>query len=272
YVRIDRKRKFLGSVFLRALGLTTDEEILRQFYTPIKVRLPKTGDSVELTFDKRVLDQEEAKERHSIRGRRTVRTVFAGVKLDQKMADALTKSNEATAKVDFAALEKAVFLSDVVDVKSGEVLFEASENVPADFAEVLREHDIQQIDVIFPEWDLVSDILLNTVRKDTSKSFEQAIIEIYRRMRPGDPPTLESAKALFEGMFFDARKYDFSRVGRFKFNIKLDLNSPVTQKTMSSEDFFVVINYLLRLRNDVGRVDDIDNLGNRRVRAVGQLL
>src|SRR5258708_36653485 len=91
-------------------------------------------------------------------------------------------------------------------------------------------------------------------------------------MRPGDPPTLESAKALFEGMFFDARKYDFSRVGRFKFNIKLDLASPVTQKTMSAEDFFVVINYLLRLRKDVGRVDDIDNLGNRRVRAVGELL
>src|SRR5213596_1538885 len=91
-------------------------------------------------------------------------------------------------------------------------------------------------------------------------------------MRPGDPPTLESAKSLFEGMFFDARKYDFSRVGRFKFNIKLDLDSPVTQKTMSAEDFFVVINYLLRLRKDVGRVDDIDNLGNRRVRAVGELL
>jgi len=97
----------------------------------------------------------------------------------------------------------------------------------------------------------IQDTFLNTVRKDTSKSFEQAIIEIYRRMRPGDPPTLESAKALFEGMFFDARKYDFSRVGRFKFNIKLDLDSPVTQKTMSAGDFFVVINYLLRLRKDV---------------------
>src|SRR5437667_52353 len=272
YVRIDRKRKFLGSVFLRALGLTTDEEILRQFYTPIKAKLPKSGDSVELSFDKRVLDQEEAKERHSHRGRRTVRTVFAGIKLDQKMADALTKNNEASAKVDFAAMDKAVFLGDVVDFNTGEVLFEASESLPADWAETLREHDINEIEVIFPEWDLVSDILLNTVRKDTSKSFEQAIIEIYRRMRPGDPPTLESAKALFEGMFFDARKYDFSRVGRFKFNIKLDLDSPVTQKTMSSEDFFVVINYLLRLRKDVGRVDDIDNLGNRRVRAVGELL
>ncbi|HEY3053386.1 MAG TPA: DNA-directed RNA polymerase subunit beta, partial [Thermoanaerobaculia bacterium] len=270
YVRIDRKRKFLGSVFLRALGLTTDEEILRQFYTPIKVRVGKND--AELTFDRRVLDQEEAKERHSVRGRRTVRTVFGGVKLDQKMSDALMKNNSATAKVDFSALEKAVFLGDVVDTATGEVLFEAAENVPADWAETMREHKVEEIDVIFPEWDLVSDILLNTVRKDTSKSFEAAIIEIYRRMRPGDPPTLESAKALFEGMFFDARKYDFSRVGRFKFNIKLDLQSPVTQKTMSAEDFFVVINYLLRLRKDVGRVDDIDNLGNRRVRAVGELL
>src|SRR5438067_2359354 len=271
YVRIDRKRKFLGSVFLRALGLTTDEEILRQFYTPIKAKVSKSG-NVELAFDKRVLDQEEAKDRHSVRGRRAVRTIFAGIKLDQKMAEALTKTNEASVKVEANALDKAVFLGDVVDTNTGEVLFEAGENVPADWAETLRARGIESTDVIFPEWDLVSDILLNTVRKDTSKSFEAAIIEIYRRMRPGDPPTLESAKTLFEGMFFDARKYDFSRVGRFKFNIKLDLDSPVTQKTMSAEDFFVVINYLLRLRKDVGRVDDIDNLGNRRVRAVGELL
>ena len=270
YVRIDRKRKFLGSVFLRALGLTTDEEILRQFYTPIKAKV--SGENVSLTFDKRVLDQEEAKDRHSVRGRRAVRTIFAGIKLDQKMADALTKTNEATAKIDPKAMDKAVFLSDVVDINTGEVLFEAGESLPADWAEEFASHGVEEADVIFPEWDLVSDILLNTVRKDTSKSFEAAIIEIYRRMRPGDPPTLESAKALFEGMFFDARKYDFSRVGRFKFNIKLDLDSPVTQKTMSAEDFFVVINYLLRLRKDVGRVDDIDNLGNRRVRAVGELL
>ncbi|HEU5163251.1 MAG TPA: DNA-directed RNA polymerase subunit beta, partial [Thermoanaerobaculia bacterium] len=272
YVRIDRKRKFLGSVFLRALGLTTDEEILRQFYTPIKARIPKTGDNVELSFDKRVLDQEEAKEKHSMRGRRDIRPIFANIKLDKKMADALTKNNEASAKVPFDQLEKAAFLGDVVDVETGEVLFEAGDPVSADWVEVFREHGIAEADVIFPEWDLVSDILVNTVRKDTAKSFEASIIEIYRRMRPGDPPTLESAKALFEGMFFDSRKYDFSRVGRFKFNIKLDLDTPVSQKTMTAEDFFVVINYLLRLRKDVGRVDDIDNLGNRRVRAVGELL
>ncbi len=272
YVRIDRKRKFLGSVFLRALGLTTDEEILRQFYTPIKVGLKPEGNDVQLTFDKRVLDQEEAKEKHSIRGRRDIRPIFAGIKLDKKIADALTKNNVYTSSVEFTSLDKAVFLADVVDVNTGEVLFEAGDSLSADWSEVLREHGVTETEVIFPEWDLVSDILLNTIRKDTAKSFEQSIIEIYRRMRPGDPPTLESAKALFEGMFFDARKYDFSRVGRFKFNIKLDLDTPVTQKTMTPDDFFVVINYLLRLRKDVGRVDDIDNLGNRRVRAVGELL
>jgi DNA-directed RNA polymerase subunit beta len=270
YVRIDRKRKFLGSVFLRALGLTTDEDILRQFYTPIRVKVGSSG--AELTFDRRVLSQEEAKEKHSIRGRREIRPIFAGLKLDKKMADALEKNGEVSTKVEVEALDKACFLSDVVDMNTGEVLFEAGDQLPADWAEVLQSRDITDCEVIFPEWDLVSDILLNTVRKDTTKTFEAAIIEIYRRMRPGDPPTLESAKALFEGMFFDARKYDFSRVGRFKFNIKLDLDTPVTEKTMTPEDFFVVINYLLRLRKDVGRVDDIDNLGNRRVRAVGELL
>src|SRR5687767_1819973 len=161
YVRIDRKRKFLGSVFLRALGLTTDEEILRQFYTPIRVKVGKSG--AELSFDRRVLDQEEAKERHSIRGRRAVRTVFGGIKLDQKMADSLTKTNNATVKIDYNALDKATFLGDVVDTNTGEVLFEASEAVPADWAEVLRSHGVREMDVIFPEWDLVSDILLNTV-------------------------------------------------------------------------------------------------------------
>jgi DNA-directed RNA polymerase subunit beta len=270
YVRIDRKRKFLGSVFLRALGLTTDEDILRQFYTPIRVRASKSG--VELSFDRRVLDQEEAKEKHSIRGRREIRPIFAGVKLDKKMADSLEKSGNVSVKVEAEALEKACFLSDVVDMNTGEVLFEAGDPLPADWSEILVSRGIADVEVIFPEWDLVSDMLLNTVRKDSTKTFETAIIEIYRRMRPGDPPTLESAKALFEGMFFDARKYDFSRVGRFKFNIKLDLDTPVTQKTMTPDDFFVVINYLLRLRKDVGRVDDIDNLGNRRVRAVGELL
>ena len=106
----------------------------------------------------------------------------------------------------------------------------------------------------------------------STRDTKEAQIEIYRRMRPGDPPTHESARSLFYGMFFDAKRYDFSRVGRFKFNIKLETDVPVEQKTLSQEDFYRVIGYLLQLQKDVGQVDDIDNLGNRRVRAVGELL
>ena len=98
------------------------------------------------------------------------------------------------------------------------------------------------------------------------------MIEIYRKQRPGDPPTLETATALFEGMFYDPRKYDFSKVGRLKFNIKLGLNTPLEQRTLTAEDFYAVIKYALKLPKNIGSVDDIDHLGNRRVRAVGELL
>ena len=115
-------------------------------------------------------------------------------------------------------------------------------------------------------------VISQTMKKDTIKTTQEALIEIYRKLRPGDPPTLETATHLFEGMFFDSRKYDFSRVGRLKFNIKLDLNSPLDKRTLEPEDFYAVIRYLLKLRKNIGNVDDIDHLGNRRVRAVGELL
>ena len=160
----------------------------------------------------------------------------------------------------------------MVDLDTGEVIFEANELAPEDLEERLDGRNHTPVEVFFPDWELTGATLSNTLAKDTTKNSKEALIEIYRRMRPGDPPTLESARSLFYGMFFDAKRYDFSRVGRFKFNIKLDTEVPVDQKTLSADDFFRVIEYLLRLQKDVGRVDDIDNLGNRRVRAVGELL
>ena len=109
------------------------------------------------------------------------------------------------------------------------------------------------MDLFFPDWDLCGNILSNTLAKDHTRNAKEALIEIYRRMRPGDPPTLESARSLFYGMFFDAKRYDFSRVGRFKFNIKLDTDVPVDQKTLSADDFMRVVEYFLRLHRDVGR-------------------
>ena len=129
--------------------------------------------------------------------------------------------------------------------------------------------------MFFPERDDVGTVICQTLKRDSVKTPQEALIEIYRKLRPGDPPTLDTATALFQGMFFDPRKYDFSRVGRLKFNIKLFENQDATsleQRTLDPDDFYATIRYLLKLRKNIGTVDDIDHLGNRRVRAVGELM
>ncbi len=269
-VRIDRKRKFHGTVFLRALGLEGDESILRQFYTPVGLTSPGGGKFL-LHVSPKVLEPERLKDRQS-RGRREAYPIFAGITLSKEHIGKLDTGQTIGFEVDQEDLERAFFIADVVDLDTGEVMFEANELVPEDLEERLDGRNSTPVEVFFPDWELVGATLSNTLAKDTTRNSKEALIEIYRRMRPGDPPTLESARSLFYGMFFDAKRYDFSRVGRFKFNIKLDTEVPVDQKTLGADDFFRVIEYLLRLQKDVGRVDDIDNLGNRRVRAVGELL
>ncbi len=269
YVRIDRKRKFPATIFLRALGLETDESILRQFYTPIAARFERGR--AYLTVGKEALKQEDLKEKYA-RVKRDTKVVFAQIKLTQDEQKEIAKKGSIERSVDDAAVEKACFLGDVVDLATGEVLFEAGQELGPDAIEQLKERGIKAVELFFPDWDLTGDVLVNTIRKDTHKTKNEAILEIYRRLRPGDPPTYESAKNLFEGMFFDAKKYDFSRVGRFKFNIKLEADSSEDTRTLTAQDIYRVVGYLLRLKRDVGRTDDIDNLGNRRVRSVGELL
>lgn len=269
-VRIDRKRKFHGSVFLRALGLESDEQILREFYTAIGLRLAETG-AVTLTVPPAVLEQERLRDQQA-RGRREIFQIFGGLSLSKQRIAELESGSALSLEVKLSDLERALFIADVVDTETGEVIFEANDLVPEDLNERLHGRTITPLEVFFPDWELCGNTLSNTLTKDTTTDLKDALIEIYRRMRPGDPPTLESARSLFYGMFFDAKRYDFSRVGRFKFNIKLDTDVSVDQKTLSADDFFRVIRYLLQLQRDVGRIDDIDNLGNRRVRAVGELL
>ena len=269
-VRIDRKRKFHGTIFLRALGLETNESILRQFYASVPAELTGKGRAT-LTLNPEILGQERLKDRQN-RGRRDAYTIFSGIALSSQMIDTMDRGESVDVSVDVAELDRAHVITDVVDLETGEVILEANEAVPEDIEERLDGRKTTELELFFPDWDLCGTILTTTLAKDTTKDTKEALIEIYRRMRPGDPPTLESARSLFYGMFFDAKRYDFSPVGRFKFNIKLDTEVPVEQKTLSAEDFFRVIEYLLQLQKDVGRVDDIDNLGNRRVRAVGELL
>jgi DNA-directed RNA polymerase subunit beta len=275
YVRIDRKRKFLGTIFLRALGLKSDEEILKTFYTVDKINL-KDG---KLFWS---IDENAEKATHLLGAKPAHAIVHKGEEIahsGRKITPSILKGLRAAklheVEIEAAELDGAITAADVVDTSTGEVFLEANQELTADKLHKLIGTGITSVEVFFPERDDVGNIITNTLRRDSVRKPEEALIEIYRKLRPGDPPTLDTATALFEGMFFDPRKYDFSRVGRLKFNIKLYENqdaSPLDHRTLTPEDFYGTIRYLLKLRKNIGSVDDIDHLGNRRVRAVGELM
>ena len=268
YVRIDRKRKFLGSIFLRALGMKSDEEVLRTFYEVERVSL-RDGD-LHWNVSAGLIDRKLS---HEIRHPRTDEVlVGAHKRITETLYKELQKAKIAQARVSVADLEGAYSVADVVNRQTGEVLLEANRPLTAELWQAFAAAGITEVDVFFPERDDIGLVLSRTLEKDTIRSSKEALIEIYRKLRPGDPPTLETATALFHGMFFDPRKYDFSKVGRLKFNIKLDLNTPLENRTLDGTDFVASIKYLFKLRKNIGLVDDIDHLGNRRVRAVGELL
>lgn len=271
YVRIDRRKKMLGTIFLRSLGLATNEDILRRFYIPIKAQLKEEG--VTLTFDRKVLEVENIREKErAISGQAQTKKIFAGIRWDQQIKQELEKKGTVSKFVKFSSLTDARFISDMVDLSTGEVLFEANNPIPQNFAKVLEEHNIKEFEIFFPQWDIATDVISNTIEKDPFETQEEAIMDFYKRLRPGEVVLLDVSKQFFRSMFFDEKRYDFSRVGRFKFNNKLSVSTDINKKTLSPEDFFKVVEYLIRLRKDIGIVDDIDNLGNRRVRSVGELL
>src|SRR6202034_2531552 len=198
--------------------------------------------------------------------------VGAHKRLTEALYKDLVRSRVTQVEVVAADLEGAVTVGELVNRQTGEVLLEANKPLTPEMWATIAEAGITEVDVCFPDRDDVGIIVSRTLEKDTIHTPKEALIEIYRKLRPGDPPTLETATALFNGMFFDARKYDFSKVGRLKFNIKLGLETPLEKRTLDPSDFVAAIKYLLKLRKNVGSVDDIDHLGNRRVRAVGELL
>src|SRR4051812_618309 len=266
YVRIDRKRKFLATVFLRALGLRGADEIIRSFYTVDRLSF-KNGVMSWAVND-------------SIQGMRAARDIkigsdtvtAAGKKINATALAALKKANVASVEVADAELEGAFAASDVVDPETGEVILEANEPLEPRVISMAQEKNVEKIEIFFPEKDETGNVLSATLKKDPIHTHEEALIEIYRRLRPGDPPTLDSSRNLFESMFFNPQKYDFSRVGRLKLNTKLKLSTPLDEKILHPQDFYEVIKYLLKLRKSPANVDDIDPLGNRRVRSVGELL
>src|ERR1035437_5539407 len=267
YVRIDRKRKFLASVFLRALGLRGADEIIRSFYTVD--RLQVKGGTLYWSVADSLVGLRAAKD-IVVPGENF--TVQQGKKITKNAVEALKKAHVESVEISDAELEGAYAAADVVDPSTGEVILEANEELTPRVISMAQEKNVDRIDVFFPERDEVGAIIGQTLKKDPIQTHEEALIEIYRRLRPGDPPTLDSSRSLFENMFFNPQKYDFSRVGRLKLNTKLGLNTPLDEKILHPQDFYEVIKYLLKLRKNPANVDDIDHLGNRRVRSVGELL
>ncbi len=195
-----------------------------------------------------------------------------GKKITKKVLR-LSKAHGISAIPVFSnALVGAVAASDVIDPESGEVLIECNDEVSQDSLNRLYETDVTQIQVFLVDKSVGGDALSNTFMKDTVRTKTESLLDLYRTLRPGDPPTAESSAKLFQSLFFQADRYDLSKVGRLKINEKLRLNKPIEQRTLDVEDLLAITHYMLKLRMGEGDIDDIDHLGNRRVRSVGELL
>ncbi len=303
YVRIDRKRKFLGTVFLRALGLIdkidlerigsdahledeikrssfADADILKMFYSSLTAKI--AGGHLQFAPGEGLVGLKPAEAIHDKSGELLVRGGTNAKKLSKRDIDQLTKAKINSVAIDPQELEGAYLTEDVINNETGEVIAEANTEVGAREWQAIIESGVSAVEIFFPERDEVSVVISQTLKKDSVKTPRDAILEIYRKMRPGDPPTILTAWNLFRGMFFDDRKFDFSRVGRLKFNIKLGKpeRERLDNQTLSTADFVNVIGYELKMRKNpldpsgkaLYQEDDIDHLGNRRVRAVGELL
>ncbi len=273
YCRIDRRRKMHATVLLRALGYTT-QDLLNYFYNTEEIFIEKGGKYAKsIEFD-------------LLPGQRATRDIKLGndvlVKRNTKFTRAAVRKLKE-AKLDRLPIEIDELISkvaahDVVDPETGEVLIEVNEELTDAKLTKLRDANIESFKVLFIDGLNVGSYLRNTLLADKVKTTEDAILEIYRRLRPGDPPTLETARTLFQNLFFNAERYDLSKVGRLKLNYKFYRDVPEEERpqidltVLTPQDILETVRHLIELKNGRGSVDDIDHLGNRRVRAVGELM
>jgi DNA-directed RNA polymerase subunit beta len=269
FVRIDRRRKLPATVLLRALGMSV-EDLLNYYYETERVRFEKGG-----KYSKSI-DIDRLPELRAVRDVKDPETSKVLVQKNRKFnRRAIERFKELDLK--YLPVQKEEILGkvaahDVIDESTGEILMECNEELTEEKIELLRKHGIEELEVLYIDGLNVGPWLRDTLSDDKVSSPEEALLEIYSRMRPGDPPTLESAQKLFTNLFFNPERYDLSRVGRLKLNYKFGINEPLENGVLTKKDILETVRYLLRLRDGQGDVDDIDHLGNRRVRSVGELL
>ena len=296
YVRIDRRRKLPVSSFLYALdsdytaqkrieaaakGAEIDpadvygmskEEILNYFYQTVLFKKDKKGwktayEPALLKGQKLTFDLVDAK---------TGKVVFEkGQKLVSAKANKLKKDGLEEYLLPEAELAGRFVATDIVDEKTGEVVLEAGDELTEDDFEKLHEMKLKELPLLHIDYVTVGPYIRNTLVADKNTTREEALIDIYKIMRPGELPVVETADVLFRGMFFDLERYDLSAVGRVKMNARLGFSNeevPDSVRVLRKEDILKILKTLVEIKDGQGEIDDIDNLGNRRVRSVGELM
>lgn len=273
HVRIDRRRKMPATILLRALGYSAGE-LLSRFYEKEVIRIVKGKIEKKLNFQ-------------LLRGQKASQDI-----LDPKSGKVLVKKNRRitvaavrqleAAGLEYQSLEPSALvgkiLAETVHTKKGDVLFPLNHQLEPNDVARLQSEGVEQFSILFIDGVNVDESFRTTLSsdkidaKDNRTEREMAILEIYKRLRPGEPPTLDPAITLFNNLFFDEDRYDLSAVGRLKLNRRLGLDLPIEQRTLTKDDILKTVETLLKLKTGQGQIDDIDNLGNRRVRAVGELL
>ncbi|MBL0768044.1 DNA-directed RNA polymerase subunit beta [Sphingopyxis sp. DHUNG17] len=267
-VRIDRKRKLPVTSLLYALGMS-GEEILNHFYDRLVFERAENGWKVPFVVE----NWRGSKPAFDVVDAKTGEVVFAaGHKISPRLANKAAKDGLDTLLIPTEEIFGRYSAYDLINESTGEIYIEAGDEVTAENLEKMDAAGIDKLVLLDIDHNNTGPWIRNTLKADKAEDRDQALSDIYRVMRPGEPPTRETAEALFGGLFFDAERYDLSAVGRVKLNMRLGLDAEDTVTTLRSEDILAVVKELVNLKDGKGEIDDIDNLGNRRVRSVGELL
>ena len=268
YARIDRRRKIPVTSILMALGMD-GQEILSTFYNTVTFKRAKDGWRIPYSAErykgmKLLADLVDADTGEVV--------AQAGKKLTARAAKVLAEKGLKEIKATEDDLYGSYLAEDIVNYQTGEIYLEAGDEIDEKTLQILLDQNVDEINVLDIDHVNIGAYIRNTLAADKNQSRQDALFDIYRVMRPGEPPTLETAEAMFNSLFFDPERYDLSAVGRVKMNMRLDLDCPDTIRILRKEDILAVVKTLVELRDGRGEIDDIDNLGNRRVRAVGELM
>ncbi|MGY5320128.1 DNA-directed RNA polymerase subunit beta [Vreelandella aquamarina] len=266
FVRIDRRRKLPASVLMRALGMST-EEILAEFFETSKFHIEKTGFFVELVPSR--LRGETAT--FDIKDGEGSVIVEEGRRITQKHIRQLEKAGLERLEVPMEYLFGKTLAKDQIDTKTGELICPCNTEITPEVLERMAQGGITHIETLYTNDLDCGSFISDTLKLDTTGSQLEALVEIYRMMRPGEPPTKEAAETLFHNLFFTEDRYDLSGVGRMKFNRRLRRESDTGSGVLDRKDILDVLRELINIRNGFGDVDDIDHLGNRRIRCVGEM-